>query len=214
MTMALSYTKVATRLASSLLVGGLIWSAAGLPAAAQDVTKDQILNTLAPPATRSLTAPAEPAMSDSDRTFVQSLRGRTRSLSLDESDHVAAIAKDRPKIDLEIYFDYNSAGIAAKAVPQLNQLGDALRDARLEDSVVVISGHTDAKGGDQYNQTLSERRAESVKKFLVEKAKIPAGNLTTAGYGKRELKNSNDPFAAENRRVEVVNLGTANASNH
>jgi outer membrane protein OmpA-like peptidoglycan-associated protein len=213
MTMALSCIKSAGRLVSSLLVGGLIWTAAGLPAAAQDVTSDQILNALAPPATRSLTGPATPTMSDSDKAFVQSLRGRTRSLSLDESDHVAEIAKDRPKIDLEIYFDFNSAEITPRAVPQLNQLAQALRDSRLDNSVVVLSGHTDAKGSDEYNEGLSQRRAEAVKRYLIEKLKIPGDNLTTAGYGKRDLKNPSDPFAAENRRVQIVNLGTGNTAN-
>jgi outer membrane protein OmpA-like peptidoglycan-associated protein len=207
--MAHPLSKAASRLASSLIVGGLIWSATSMAASAQTVSADKIINTLAPPVTRSLTAP-EPAVSDSDRAFIDSLRHRTRSLSLEEGDHVAALAKERPKINLEIYFDYNSATITPKAEPQLNELGDALRSSRLENSVVVLSGHTDAKGGDEYNQQLSQRRAEAVKKYLVEKLKISADNLSSAGYGKRDLKNKADPFAAENRRVEIVNMGATN----
>jgi len=207
--MAHPLSKAASRLASSLIVGGLIWSATSMAASAQTVSADKIINTLAPPVTRSLTAP-EPAVSDRDRAFIDSLRHRTRSLSLEEGDHVAALAKERPKINLEIYFDYNSATITPKAEPQLNELGDALRSSRLENSVVVLSGHTDAKGGDEYNQQLSQRRAEAVKKYLVEKLKISADNLSSAGYGKRDLKNKADPFAAENRRVEIVNMGATN----
>ena len=85
-----------------------------------------------------------------------------------------------------------------------------MRSAQLEKSVIVISGHTDAKGGDDYNQKLSERRAEAVKTYLVEKMKISPDNLTTAGYGKRNLKNKAEPFAAENRRVEIVNMSATN----
>jgi outer membrane protein OmpA-like peptidoglycan-associated protein len=70
----------------------------------------------------------------------------------------------------------------------------------------MLGGHTDAKGGDGYNQTLSERRAETVKRFLMDKYHIPAANLVSAGYGKKGLKNTADPFAAENRRVEIVNV--------
>ena len=120
--MAFSYLQAAGRLASAVLVGGLIWSATGAPAAAQLVPSDQILNTLAPqaPATRSLTAPAVPAaISDPVSTFVEGLRHRTRSLTVDEADHVAEIAKDRAKIDLEVNFDFNSSAITAKAEPQL-----------------------------------------------------------------------------------------------
>lgn len=208
--MTSSKAKIANRLALSLLVSGLVWSATGMPAAAQSVSSSQILNTLAPPVTRSLTAPSEPSVSGSDQAFIDGLRHRTRSLTVDESERVASIAKERAKIDLEIYFDYGSAAVTAKAEPQLKELGDALRSARLQNSVVVISGHTDAKGGDEYNQKLSERRAEAVKAYLIDKLKISADNLSTAGYGKRDLKNKAEPFAAENRRVEVVNMGAAN----
>ena len=207
--MAHPLSKAAGRLAASLLVGGLIWSATGLAASAQTVSSDKILNALAPPVTRSLTAP-KPSLSDSDQAFVDSLRHRTRSLSLDEADRVAAIAKEQPKINLEINFDYNSAAVTEKAEPQLTELGNALKSSRLENSIIVLSGHTDAKGGDDYNQKLSERRAEAVKKYLVEKFKISADNLSTVGYGKRDLKNKNEPFAAENRRVEIVNMGKTN----
>jgi outer membrane protein OmpA-like peptidoglycan-associated protein len=208
--MALSYNKVAGRFAGALIFGGLIWTATGIPAAAQQVPADQIIKALAPPVTRSLTGPAKPAVSPADQAFINSLRHRTRSLTVDESEHVAEIAKDRPKIDLEIYFDFDSAAITRKAEPQLNQLGEALRDPRLENAVVVLSGHTDAKGSQEYNQKLSERRAEAVKKYLVENLKIPADDLSTAGYGKRDLKDPAHPFAAENRRVQIVNLGPAN----
>jgi outer membrane protein OmpA-like peptidoglycan-associated protein len=202
--------KFATRLASVSLVTGFLWSAAGVSAMAQNVSADQIIKTLTPPVTRSLTAPDVPAMSDSDRAFVQGLRHRTRSLTVDESDHVAEIAKTKPTIDLEIYFDFDSATITPKAEPQLKELGDALRNPGLESSVVVLSGHTDAKGSDDYNQDLSERRAQAVKKYLVETLKISPDNLSTAGYGRRNLKNKTEPFASENRRVQIVNLGATN----
>jgi len=220
--------RAAGHLATSLLVGGLIWSAAAGPAAAQVVPSDQILKALSPPSaaapqvpfvTRSLTAPAAstpaavsaPAAaptpaSDPASSFIESLRHRAQSLSADEADRVADIAKDRAKIDLEIYFDFNSATVTAKAEPQLKELGNALRSAKLENSVIVISGHTDAKGADGYNQKLSERRAEAVKAYLVENMKISPDNLTTAGYGKRNLKDKGHPYAGVNRRVEVVNM--------
>jgi outer membrane protein OmpA-like peptidoglycan-associated protein len=205
--MALSYFKAA-HLASALLVGGAIWAAVGQPAAAQSVSSVQILNALAPPPliTRSLTAPSEPKVSGTDQAFIEGLRHRASSLSAEESDRVADLAKDRPKIDLEIYFDYGSAAVTAKAEPQLKELGEALNSSQMANSVVVISGHTDAKGTDQYNQQLSQRRAEAVKTYLVQKLKVSADNLTTAGYGKRDLKNKDDPFAAETRRVELVNM--------
>ena len=59
---------------------------------------------------------------------------------------------------------------------------------------------------DPYNQDLSERRADAVKRFLSEKFGIEATKLISVGYGKNRLKNSSDPYAAENRRVQIVNL--------
>jgi outer membrane protein OmpA-like peptidoglycan-associated protein len=53
---------------------------------------------------------------------------------------------------------------------------------------------------------LSERRAAAVKRFLVEKFNLSDQNLVAAGYGEEKLKNSEDPFAAENRRVQIANF--------
>ena len=48
-------------------------------------------------------------------------------------------------------------------------------------------------------------RADAIKNYLVDRFKIPASTLVTVGYGKTKLKNESDPFAGENRRVQVVN---------
>jgi outer membrane protein OmpA-like peptidoglycan-associated protein len=212
--MATPRCNLASRMLTSLFIAGLIWSVNSLPATAQDVTADQILKTLLPtPTTRSLSGPQQPAISDADRTFIEGLRHRTRSLSLDESDHVAELAKDARKIDFTIYFDYNSAAITAKAKPTLNEIGKALSDSRLGNSVIVIGGHTDARGSDEYNQKLSERRAEAVKEYLTDDLKVAGDSLSTAGYGKRDLKDKAHPFASENRRVQIVNLSSLNQAN-
>ena len=59
---------------------------------------------------------------------------------------------------------------------------------------------------DAVDKRLSERRAQSIKAYLVDNFGLTASNLRAVGYGKSRLKNTSDPFAAENRRVEVVNL--------
>jgi outer membrane protein OmpA-like peptidoglycan-associated protein len=210
--MVLTYRKIASRSAFALVVGCLVWPMTGAPAAAQ-VSKDQILNAIAPaPVTRGLTAPETKPISEKDRAFIKTLHHRTRSLTLDEKERVAELSKDWKKIDLEIYFDYNSDAITAKAEPQLDQLGEALRDPRMKNATVVVAGHTDAKGSDKYNEGLSDRRAEAVKRYLVEEFKIPAENLTIAGYGKRHLKNPDEPFAPENRRVQIINAPETEAA--
>lgn len=151
--------------------------------------------------------PAEQRKASEDRQFAESLRSKAaRALTLSERTKVAEIARTKPAIDLEVNFNFNKDTVNAKAVVPLVQLGVALRDAALKDAIVLLGGHTDAKGSAEYNRGLSERRAAAVKRFLVEKFRLSAENLVSVGYGKEQLKNTSDPYAAENRRVQIVNL--------
>jgi outer membrane protein OmpA-like peptidoglycan-associated protein len=151
----------------------------------------------------------DPAVAAAESKLVQKVRGRaTRSLSVSEREEIAAIVKDKPKIDLEINFDYNSADISAKSLPSVEALGRALSSSDLKGSTFVVAGHTDAAGGEGYNQDLSERRADSIKRYLVDKYGINGSDLVTVGYGKSKLKDPNQPMAEANRRVQVVNMET------
>ena len=186
----------------------------GVAKAADDVTEDQILRALAPakkPLTRGLSVgpqtETDPAAAAAEGKFVQTLRNRpTRSLSVTEREEIATIVKDKPKIDLEINFDYNSADISAKSRPSVQALGRALSNPDLKGSTFVVAGHTDAAGGEAYNQDLSERRADSIKRYLVDKFGIAGTDLVTVGYGKTKLKDPANPLAEVNRRVQVVNM--------
>jgi outer membrane protein OmpA-like peptidoglycan-associated protein len=191
----------------------LVAAALALPAvdalAAEKPSAQDIVNALRPKGlTRSLTlSPEDQAKRDEDNRFVDSLRNRaTRSLSLHERQQIAAIAETKPRIDLEIKFDFNSANIARTAVNDLNSLGKALTDPALKGSTFVLAGHTDGVGSDDYNMDLSSRRADTIKKYLIEKFQIAPDKLVTAGYGETRLKNAQKPNAPENRRVEVVNV--------
>ena len=130
----------------------------GKAVAGDDVTEDQIVRALAPakkPLTRGLSVgpQADPAATAAEGRFVQTIRGRaTRSLSVTEREEIATIAKDKPNIDLEITFDYNSADISAKSLPSVQALGKALTNPDLKGSTFIVAGHTDAAGGEAYNQ--------------------------------------------------------------
>jgi outer membrane protein OmpA-like peptidoglycan-associated protein len=179
-----------------------------------NVTEDQIVRALAPvkkPLTRGLSVgpqvEADPAAVAAEGRFVQTIRGRaTRSLSNTEREEIATIVKDKPKIDLEINFDYNSAEISARSLSSVQALGKALTNPDLKGSTFVVAGHTDAAGGESYNQDLSEHRADAIKKYLVDKYGIAASDLVTVGYGKSKLKDPANPMADANRRVQVVNM--------
>lgn len=181
---------------------------------AKNVTEDEIVKALAPPAKKPLTRglsigpQTEPAPTSAAETkLLQTVRGRsTRSLSAVEREEIATAAKDKPNIDLEITFDYNSSNISAKSMPSVQALGRALTNPDLKGSTFVVAGHTDAAGGETYNQDLSERRADSIKRYLVDKYSIPASDLVTVGYGKSKLKDPGQPMAEANRRVQVVNM--------
>jgi outer membrane protein OmpA-like peptidoglycan-associated protein len=184
----------------------------GMAKAADNVTEDQILRALMPvdePLTRGLSVDpqtqTDPAAAEGQ--LVQKLRNRpTRSLSAAEREEIATIVKDKPKIDLEISFDYNSANISTKSLPSVQALGRALSSPGLKGSTFIVAGHTDAAGSDAYNQDLSERRADAIKRHLVDKFGLAGTELVTVGYGKTKLKDAANPLAEMNRRVQVVNM--------
>ena len=190
---------------------------AGLAIAGDNnVSADQILHALQPkPLTRGLSAgpQVDPAVKAKEIGFVDSLRNRkTRSLSLGEREEIAEIASTRPKIDLDIQFDYNSADIRPSSIAAVQELGKALSNASLKGSTFVVAGHTDAIGGESYNQDLSERRADTIKRYLTEKYGLNGSDLVTVGYGKTKPKDPNAPMDPINRRVQVVNMDTKTAA--
>jgi outer membrane protein OmpA-like peptidoglycan-associated protein len=177
---------------SGILAAGFIgFLTFGNAAFAEQVSRQQILDALT----------AQPKVTG----FADRLR-LTRSPTFDNRDYTVASAESRPAIDLEVYFDFNSAEITAQAEPQLRELGEALSDPKLRDATISINGHTDGVGGDAFNKKLSERRAVMIKGYLVDNFQLSPSHLRTVGYGKSRPKNKADLNAPENRRVEVVNL--------
>ena len=203
-----------TKAASSIIaIGAALLTTSVLAFAGENVSSDAIVRALQPkPLTRGLSVET-PAANAAEGRFVETLRNRkTRSLSSGEREEIATIAADKPNIDLEITFDYNSADISPASLPSVQALGKALSDPNLKGSTFVVAGYTDAAGGETYNQDLSERRADTIKRYLTEKYGIAGGDLVTVGYGKSRPKNPNDPMDPANRRVQVVNMANKTAS--
>lgn len=201
----------------AIALGSAFSMMAGLALAADaTVTADQIVNALqSKPPTRSLSGdrPIDAAARVKQETFVDGLRNRkTRSLSLGEREQVAEIAAAKPQIDLDIQFEYNSAEISRASLPAVEELGKALSTPALKGSTFMVAGHTDAVGGEAFNQDLSERRADTIKRYLIDRYGIVGADLVTVGYGKTRPKDPSAPTAAVNRRVQVVNLNTKAAS--
>ena len=210
-----AYNVTAAGMRGLVIVAALAMPA-GIALAAEEVTEDQIVRALAPkkPLTRSLSASQpDPVATAAETQLIDSLRNRkTRSLSSGEREQIASIAKDKPNIDLEITFDYNSADISRQAEPAVQALGKALSNQSLRGSTFMVAGHTDAAGGEGYNQELSERRADAIKRVLVTRYGLAPNDLVTVGYGKSAPKNASDPMSPANRRVQVVNMQNKTAS--
>lgn len=196
-----------------------------LPAMAQSQTLDtqKLIEALKEKgATRSAgTQQVDDRELEKRRKIIGALQNREklRGLSVPEKASDAAVeeltisadvedaATDRPKMDVEIYFAYNSDVISPEARPLLATLGKSLRSNELKGRTFILVGHTDAKGEREYNKELSERRALAVKNYLVSEFSIPENELAVIGEGPDKLKLKDEPYAPVNRRVEVVNMG-------
>lgn len=107
-----------------------------------------------------------------------------------------------------IGFELNSATLSEQGKAFLNNLGAALSDEAFMNARILLEGHADATGAEEHNLRLSERRAESVKRFLVDIWGMADGNLSTVGKGESDLMDKENPESAANRVVAIINTGT------
>lgn len=192
----------------SLVLAMVAMGVAPAPAAfAQQTDADLLVRSLsrAAPLTRSMVAPA-PVLDADAAAFLKALP--TRGLTIEARSQVAQIAQrfDLPQVDLDILFAFNADTLQPSALADVITLGRALTAPDLAAQRFVVAGHTDAVGSAAYNLDLSQRRAETVRRVLIESFDIPASRLVAVGFGFEQLKQPNDPGAAENRRVELINL--------
>jgi outer membrane protein OmpA-like peptidoglycan-associated protein len=110
-------------------------------------------------------------------------------------------------ISVKVYFPYNSAELTDQAKAELDNLGAALSSSDFSRDRWQIEGHTDASGGEEYNQSLSTRRAMSVYNYLITKYGMRPDQLVPVGKGKTDLYDPQHPYAAVNRRVRITYLG-------
>jgi outer membrane protein OmpA-like peptidoglycan-associated protein len=130
---------------------------------------------------------------------------KTRGVSPGATGAAAATALTPRKVSFDqITFDLNSDRITPKGRGMLDKLGRVLSSEQLADVTYVIEGHTDASGSLQYNMGLSKRRAESVKRYLLEDYDVEPARLRTEGKGPTDLLDKENPKSAVNRRVVFV----------
>ena len=137
----------------------------------------------------------------------QSFIGQASGISVKENAHEIRI-----ELEADVLFDFDKADIRPSAAQALHQVASLIRTHGT--GPVRVEGHTDSRGTADYNQRLSERRANSVGLWLAQKEHLTSLGFTTTGYGARRpvAPNSNpdgsdDPAGRQrNRRVELVLL--------
>jgi len=119
---------------------------------------------------------------------------------------VAPVAT-RVVFNADTFFDFDKASLKPEGRQLLDQVVTQVNTLTLE--TIIAVGHTDWTGSEAYNQKLSERRAESVKRYLLDKG-IDANRIYTEGKGKTSpvAVNTTREGRAQNRRVEIEIVGT------
>jgi OOP family OmpA-OmpF porin len=107
--------------------------------------------------------------------------------------------------DRTVNFAFNSTELTPEARKELDAVAETLNRPNIAKLDIIISGHTDAVGSAEYNQKLSERRAEAARQYLITQRGIDGGRLVAKGYGKSELLLPADPTNELNRRVSFQN---------
>lgn len=111
---------------------------------------------------------------------------------------------EKGRIRLEnVYFERNSARLLPESEESLDEAGKAL--AKYPDLQIEVEGHSDTRGGEESNRVLSQKRAETVRTYLIERHSLRPENVKARGYGESrpETKERNEEEFTRNRRVEI-----------
>lgn len=111
------------------------------------------------------------------------------------------------QLTIQIQFDLNSARIRPESFRAVGLMADSLYHPLLQGYRFLIVGHTDAKGDRMHNLKLSQQRADSIREALINPFGIDPGRIEAVGLGEEQLQNSRNPEAAQNRRVQLINIG-------
>jgi OOP family OmpA-OmpF porin len=111
---------------------------------------------------------------------------------------------EKGRVTLNVEFDFDKSVIKQKYHHEIGNLADVMK--KYPDLKITLEGHTDNVGGLAYNEKLSQRRVDAVKKYLVEKFGIEASRLSAKGYGEIRpiASNATKEGRQKNRRVEAA----------
>jgi outer membrane protein OmpA-like peptidoglycan-associated protein len=198
-----------TRLALTAITGLLLWAQ---PAASQRYEEDTPVPADAKGEVLPLKGDVLPLKGEvlEIRGIASGLAARVDPVQAALRDLGASVKDKEIKINLsaDVLFDFDKADLRPEATPALANVAQVL--GAHPRATTLIEGHTDAKGTDKYNQPLSERRAEAVRRWLV--ANGVAATITTRGWGKMKpvapntkANGADNPEGRQkNRRVEIT----------
>ena len=148
--------------------------------------------------------PENTAKADADNDGVEDSMDRcqnTPAMAKVDSFGCALYDENEVSVTLKVLFDHNSAEVKSESIDEIQRLADFMKT--YENTDVVIEGHSSKLGDADYNQMLSEKRANNVKDILVNKFDIDASRLSSVGYGESRLLSDGNTIADHrlNRRV-------------
>lgn len=137
---------------------------------------------------------------------VQGMRDPARANRMNRAPLSEQLGK-LAQFTIAIRFDFDSARIRPDSFRAVGLMADALNHPYLQGYRFLIVGHTDGKGNREYNLKLSQQRADAIREALVNPFGIGATRIEAVGLGEEQLLNRANPEAAENRRVQLINVG-------
>jgi len=190
--------------AASFLATGVTVSAADTNYGTRVPSSEEIINALLPqPRVVEATTRAIKFKVKEEKPALTENRG-----SKSQQLHNKRVAEQTTQVavSLQVQFEFDSDQLTEQALKQMHPLGLALQSEQLAGITFSVEGHTDAIGTESYNQSLSERRANSIKRHLVSNYEIDIASLRTIGLGESMLLLPDNPSDAANRRVRIVSL--------
>ena len=107
---------------------------------------------------------------------------------------------------MRIQFQLNSSILTEQAKASLDNVASVLNSEVMAETVLLLEGHADATGTQDYNFALSQRRAQAVQAYLVNEHEIEVWRLPFVGKGETDPYDPNEPTSSINRRVEFTNI--------
>lgn len=156
-------------------------------------------------------APAPVAAPDTDRDGVPDSRDKCpntpRNYAVD-ADGCPIPVEEVAEVELLVNFDYDRSEVKSEYFSEIEEVADFM--ARFPDINIDLEGHTDSRGTEAYNLSLSDRRVAAVRQVMIDRFNVDAGRVTSRGFGESQPIASNDTDAgrASNRRVVTVIINT------